>query len=77
MIDTEIMTELFDKDLSDFKSHHQINDRQMTDMLLQFGVDNYLKDLATRSLNGDKVPLLADFHLRQGIKYYHQDLIRG
>jgi hypothetical protein len=46
-------------------------------MLLQFGVDNYLKDLATRSLNGDKAPILADFHLRQGIKYYHMDLIRG
>ena len=77
MIDTETLTETFEKKLVDFQSQHQIDNRQMADMLLSFGVDTYIKDLANRSLNGDKAPYLADFHLRQGIKYYHQDLIRG
>jgi hypothetical protein len=74
MIDIDNLTVKINKDVDHFKTRYHLSQRDMTDLLLTIGVDSYLKDLTQRNLNGDKTPYLANWHLRQGIKYYHQDL---
>lgn len=76
MIDLEIAEDNAIKLTSRFQRRYKLTHRDLAFMLLELGIDNYLKDMATRQLNGNKVPYLADFHLRQGIKYYQQDLVR-
>ncbi len=74
MIDTENVVAKVSKDVDHFQQRYHLSQRDMTDLLLTLGVDSYLKDITTRQLNGDKVPYLASWHLRQGLKYYHQGL---
>jgi len=76
MIDIENLTVKVSKDIEHFQARYNLSRHEVADILLHLGVDTYLKDMATRYLNGSKSPYLADFHLRQGIKYYHQDLVR-
>jgi len=76
MIDLELAEDNAIKLTTQFQRKYNLTHHQLAFILLELGVDNYLKDTATRQLNGDKPPYLADFHLRQGIKYYHQDLVR-
>jgi hypothetical protein len=76
MIDIEDLTVKIGKDIEHFQARYNLSHREVANILLHLGVATYLKDMATRQLNGNKSPYLADFHLRQGIKYYHQDLVR-
>ena len=76
MIDIEDLTVKIGKDIEQFQARYNLSHHEIADILLHLGVDTYLKDMATRQINGDKSPYLADFHLRQGIKYYHRDLVR-
>lgn len=76
MIDLEVAEDKAIKLTSRFQRRYKLTHRDLAFMLLELGIDNYLKDIATRQLNGNKAPYLADFHLRQGVKYYQQDLVR-
>ncbi len=75
MIDIECLTEKVSKDIEHLQARYNLSHREVADILLHLGIDTYLKDKMTRQLNGSKSPYLADFHLRQGIKYYHKDLL--
>jgi len=47
----------------------------LADLFLELGLNQYHKDRAIRLLNNQRpVCYLANWHLRQGIKYYQQDL---
>jgi len=76
MIDLEIAEDNATKLATRFQRKYNLSHQQLAFILLELGVDNYLKDLIIRHHNGSKSPYLADFHLRQGIKYYQQDLVR-
>ncbi len=77
MKDLEKLEHQINKTIDRFQSKHRITTPEMAGILLEKGVDTYIKDVSTRQLNGEKVPYLADFHLRQGVKYYYQDLEAG
>jgi len=74
MVDTELLTLKVEKGIEYFQSRYNLSLREMTDILLNIGVSCYLKDVTTRQMNGNRIPYLADWHLRQGLKYYRQDL---
>jgi len=77
VLDIENLTTKVSKDVEHFISRYHLSQRDMTDLLLTLGIDSYIKDMLTRQLNGNKIPYLANWHLRQGLKYYHQDLVRS
>ena len=77
MIDVENLTLKVSKDIDHLQSRYHLSHQETTDILLSLGIESYLKDLSTRELNGSKAPYLADWHLRQGLKYYEQDMGRG
>lgn len=74
MIDTERLETQIIKDMEHYRKKNNIPFRDMAGIILPLGLDYYLSDMATRQLNGNKTPYLANWHLRQGIKYYEQDL---
>lgn len=76
MIVLEVAENNATKLTSRFQRRYNLTPQQLVFMLLELGIDNYLKDMATRQLNDNKTPYLVNWHLRQGIKYYHQDLVR-
>ncbi len=74
MVDTESLTIKLDKDMERFKAHHKLDDYELGDILLNLGYQAYMRDMATRQLNGNTSPYLTCWHLRQGLKNYQKDL---
>jgi hypothetical protein len=73
-VDIEDLICKLDKDIQHFQTRYQLDNRNMADILLSLGQEFYFKDICTRSLNGNSIPYLANWYLRQGVKYYHKNL---
>ncbi len=76
MIDLEGLEVKVSKDIDHFQHRYNLSHRDTANLLFSLGLDCYLRDLASRSINGRKAPYLVNWHIKQGIKYYQQDLVR-